>query len=96
LKYTQLLLGGMESKQEILLAWQICQVEKQVQEQLSVQDRALMIGMMARGKIIRNDGWSFPLNECESANVGQESQNDSGQLEELQSMFLTEKRCFLS
>ena len=54
-------LEGWKSNQEILLAWYICQVEEQVKEQVSAQDRALMIGMMARGKIIRNDGWSFPF-----------------------------------
>jgi hypothetical protein len=51
----------MESDQEIQLVLQICQVEEQVKEQVSAQDRALMIGMMARGKMIRNDGWSFPF-----------------------------------
>jgi hypothetical protein len=39
---------------------------------------------------------AFLFNECESANVGQESQNDSEQLEELPSMFLTGKRWLLS
>ena len=52
-------LGGMESNREILLAWRICHVEEQVKEQVSAQDRALVIGMMARAKIIRNDRWSL-------------------------------------
>lgn len=48
---------GQESHREILLASRI----HQVKEQVSAQDRALMIDMMVRGKIMRNDGWGFPF-----------------------------------
>ncbi len=86
-------MGGMESDQEILVAWRIRQGTK---EQVSAQDGALMIGMMVRGWWWEMADRASILNECESGNARQAFQNDSEQAAwEVTFDVLTGKRCYL-